>query len=74
MNFVGGKDALALVAISLALDLAILAMDEMIRVETKKFLGVNDLILCTLYGYTYIHMYHTRTRTDTDNGYALRYG
>lgn len=32
MDFVGGTDALALAAMSLALDLAILAMNEVMRI------------------------------------------
>lgn len=36
MKFVGGIDVLALVAMSLALDLAILAMSEVIRVGRMK--------------------------------------
>lgn len=36
MDFVGGTDALALVAVSLALDLAILAMNEVMRVKIIK--------------------------------------
>lgn len=36
MDFVGGADALALLAMSLALDMAILAMDEVMQVRIIK--------------------------------------